>query len=171
MQYYTTQNLLRITFTVSCQHFPPKHIFKFLVNQCWKLIQRCCLKVSLSSLSRLFQHMHRSMSTLKFGHSRKRVNGTSMCMSILPLHLRISFHIIVSFSVNLCFWGLQSSFGEISENCDFDQKCVLFIYFYLFYFFWGGGGGWVFCFFFPPKIRKFVFRRLKLFFIHSATEC
>ena len=89
MYIYTTQNLL--TFTMSCQHFPPKHIFKFLENHCWKLIQRCCLKVSLSSLSPLFQHMHRSKSTLKFSHSRKRVDGTSMCMSILTLVLRISF--------------------------------------------------------------------------------
>ena len=53
-RYFTTQNLLRITFTMSCQHFRPKHIFKFLVNQCWKLIQRCCLKVSLSSLLHFF---------------------------------------------------------------------------------------------------------------------
>ena len=49
-----TQNLPRITFTMSCHHFPPKHIFKFLVNQCWKLIQRCSLKISLSFLSPLF---------------------------------------------------------------------------------------------------------------------
>ena len=69
----TTRNLLMITFAMSCQHFPPKHIFKFLINQYWKLIQRCCLKVSLYSLSPFFQHMHRSMSTLKFGHSRKHV--------------------------------------------------------------------------------------------------
>ena len=82
---YTTQNLLRITFIMSCQHFPPKHNFKFLVNQCWKLIQRCILKVSLSFLSPLFQHMHRSMSTLKICHSRKRVDGTSKGMPILTL--------------------------------------------------------------------------------------
>ena len=57
------------------------------------------------------------------------------------------FCIIVSFSVNLCISGLQSSIEEISENCDFGQKCVVFH-------------------------QKFVFFfRLKLFLIHSAIEC
>ena len=70
---------------MSCQHFPPKIIFKFLVNQCWKLIQRRSVKVSLTFLAPLFQHMHRSMSTLTICHSRKRVDGTSMCMPVLTL--------------------------------------------------------------------------------------
>ena len=117
------KNLLRITFTMSCQHFPPKHIFKFLVNQCWKFIQRCSLKVSLSFLSPLFQHVHRSMITLKICHSRKRVDGTSMCMPILTFVKRITFaHYCFFFSVKLCISGLQSSFEEISENCDFWSK-------------------------------------------------
>ena len=111
---------------MSCQHFPPKHIFKFLVNQCWKFIQRCSRKVSLSFLSPLFQHMHQSMSTLKICHSRKRVDGTTMYMPILTLVSGISFYIVVSFSVNLCISGLQSSFGEISENCDFWSKMRFF---------------------------------------------
>ena len=115
---YTTQNLLRITFTMSCQHFSPKQMFKFLVNQCWKLIQRCSLKVSLAFLSPLFQHIHQS--TLKICHSRKRV--ASMCMSILTLVQESVLHIIVSLIVNLCISGLQSSFGEISENCNFWSK-------------------------------------------------
>ena len=40
------------------------------------------------------------------------------------------FHIIVSFSVNLCISGLQSNFEEISENCDFWSKmrcCCFFL--------------------------------------------
>ena len=108
---YTSQNLPRITFTMSCQHFPPKHIFKFLVNQCWKLIQRSCLKVSLPFLSPLFQYMHQSMSTLKFDHSRKCADCSSMYMSILTLVLRISFsHCCFFFSkpmylrVTIEFW-------------------------------------------------------------------
>ena len=104
---YTTQNLLRITFTMSCQHFPPKYIFKFLVNQCWKLIQRYSLKVSLSFLSPLFQHMHRSMSTLKICHSRKLVDGTSMCMPILTLVLRISFS-------HYCFFFSKSMYLRVT---------------------------------------------------------
>ena len=67
---YTTQTLLRITFTMSCQHFHPERIVKFLVYQCWKLIQRCCLKVLLFSQSPFFQSMHKSMGTLKICHSR-----------------------------------------------------------------------------------------------------
>ena len=129
---YTTQNLLRTTFTMSCQHFPPKHIFEFLVNQCWKLIQRCSLKrfilkVSLSFLSSLFQHMHRSMSTLKIRYSKKHVQMAlvSTCLS-KPWFKESVFHIIVSFLVDLCISKLQSSFGEISENCDCWSKMRFF---------------------------------------------
>ena len=46
MIHYLKFDLLRITLTMSCQHFPPKYIYKFLVNQFWKLTQRCSLKVS-----------------------------------------------------------------------------------------------------------------------------
>ena len=48
-----------------------------------------------------------------------------MCMPILTLVLTF-FHIIVSFSVNLCISGLQSSFGEVSEYCDFLSKLRFF---------------------------------------------
>ena len=54
---------------------------------------------------------------------------------------------LVSFTVNLCISGLQSSIGEISENCDFWSKMR----------------------FFSPNIRNIF--RLKLFFVHSAIEC
>ena len=77
-------------------------------------------------------------------------DGTSMCIPILTLVLESVFHIIVSFSVNLCNSGLQSSIGEISENCDFWLKMP------------GGGGGG------SPKICNFF--RLKSLFIHSAIE-
>ena len=50
----TTQNSLRVTFTRSCQHFLPKRILKFLLYQSWKLIQKCCLQVSSSSLFSTF---------------------------------------------------------------------------------------------------------------------
>ena len=49
-----------------------------------------------------------------------------MCMPILTLVKESVFHTIVSFSVNLCISGLQSSFGEISENCDFGSKNAFF---------------------------------------------
>ena len=43
-----------------------------------------------------------------------------VCLS-KPWFLESVFHIIVSFSVNLCISGLQSSFGEISENYFYNE--------------------------------------------------
>ena len=114
---------------MSCQHFPPKRIFKFLVNQCWKLIQRCSLKVSISFLSPLFQHMHRSMSTLKICLVENLCRWHEYVNAYLNFGFKNQFfYIIVSFSVNLCISGLQSGFGEISENCDFGSKMRGFFY-------------------------------------------
>ena len=123
---------------MSCQHFPPKHIFKYLVHQCWKLIQRCSLKVSLSLLYPLFQHMHRSMRTLKSCHSRKHVDGTSMCMPTLTLVLRISLRISFShycffFSkpmylrVTIEYWRNFRKLGFLVKNAFFfHQRFVVF---------------------------------------------
>ena len=75
--------------------------------------------------------MHRSMSALKFVHSRKHVDDTSMCMSSLTLVLRISLkfsHYCFFFSkpiylrVTIEFWR---KFQKIVIFC---KKCVWFFF-------------------------------------------
>ena len=64
---YTTQNLLRITFSTSCQHSPSRSIFKCLAHLCWPFIHAFSVKVSSFSLFPFSKTWVRVWLTLKLG--------------------------------------------------------------------------------------------------------
>ena len=88
---YTTQHLLRITFSTSCQHSPGRSIFKFLARLRWTFIRALNLKVSAFSLFPFFQNMRPSTDTpKKIVVTTIRVGGPSGCTFSFTLVLIIS---------------------------------------------------------------------------------
>ena len=70
--------------------------------------------------------MFESINLIKMttGKSQERIFFyTSKYMQTFILFLGVTYSVVEEY-VNTRLYPVQSSFGEISENCDFGQKCV-----------------------------------------------
>ena len=76
----TTQNLLRITSTMSCQHFLPKCTF---IYQCLKLSQFYCLKFHCLAFLHFFKTFIKVWDAFYFAIPVGGPNGTAhLCSSL-----------------------------------------------------------------------------------------
>ena len=122
---YTIRNMLKVSFIISCQHFPQNVFFNFLVHQFCKLNQRCCLKITWSRLSQLFKTAIEVWVALKFAVAETQESWPSGCTFTITLEIKKKITKNVPFSLILYIkWVRKEILLNFQKVVIFIRKCV-----------------------------------------------